>query len=148
MAGAGGGAGETIGTSYTPVPATPVDGHAAGRGAVDVADGGWNRRAVTLSDGEMRTILSYDALMKSRTPDARPLAELGVNVEARVAELHADEARLQRRLADLGFVPGEYVRVLARGAFGGEPLAVRVGRSTFALRRHEAACIRVLPQAG
>ena len=50
--------------------------------------------------------------------------------------------------ADLGFVPGEYVRIVARGALGGEPLAVRVGRSTFALRRHEAACVQVLPHRG
>ena len=79
---------------------------------------------------------------------ACPLADLAVNAEGRVAALSADGAALRRRLADLGFVPGEYVRVVARGALGGEPLAVRVGRSTFALRRHEAACIQVLPHAG
>lgn len=49
------------------------------------------------------------------------------------------------RLHDLGFVPGEIVRVLARGPVGGEPLAVRVGTSTFALRRHEADCIVIAP---
>ncbi|MFM7066291.1 MAG: ferrous iron transport protein A [Gammaproteobacteria bacterium] len=86
--------------------------------------------------------------MTAPTPSARPLADLAVDVEARVTTLSALEAPLQRRLADLGFVPGEYVRIVARGALGGEPLAVRVGRSTFALRRHEAACIQVLPQAG
>jgi ferrous iron transport protein A len=49
------------------------------------------------------------------------------------------------RLADLGFVRGERVRVLARGRPGGEPLVVRIGDSTFALRRAEAACVRVQP---
>jgi len=34
--------------------------------------------------------------------------------------------------------------VLARGVPGGEPLAVRVGLSTFALRRAEADCVRVV----
>jgi ferrous iron transport protein A len=52
---------------------------------------------------------------------------------------------LTRRLADLGFLPGERVHVLARGPLGGEPLAVRVGTATFALRRLEADCIRIAP---
>jgi len=45
-------------------------------------------------------------------------------------------------------LPGEHVRVIARGALGGTPLAVRVGTSTFALRRIEARCVQValLPQ--
>ena len=54
-------------------------------------------------------------------------------------------ADLTRRLADLGFLPGERVRVLARGPLGGEPVAVRVGTATFALRRLEADCIRIAP---
>lgn len=50
-----------------------------------------------------------------------------------------------QRLEELGFLPGERVMITARGAPGGEPLAVRVGHSTFALRRAEAACVRVRP---
>ncbi len=53
-------------------------------------------------------------------------------------------ADLPERLAELGFLAGERVRVLARAPFG-DPLAVRVGSGTFALRRAEADCIRVLP---
>ena len=49
------------------------------------------------------------------------------------------------RLEELGFLPGERVMVLTRGKPGGDPLAVRVGHSTFALRRAEAACVRVRP---
>jgi ferrous iron transport protein A len=52
---------------------------------------------------------------------------------------------LIRRLKELGFVKGEAVRILHRGYFGGEPLAVRIGQSTFALRRFEAALIGVIP---
>ncbi|MDY7537909.1 FeoA family protein [Undibacterium sp. RTI2.1] len=48
-----------------------------------------------------------------------------------------------RRLKELGFVKGESVKILHRGYFGGEPLAVRIGQSTFALRRFEAALIGV-----
>jgi len=32
---------------------------------------------------------------------------------------------------------------MSRGLFGGDPLAVRVGLSTFALRRDEARCIEL-----
>jgi len=52
-------------------------------------------------------------------------------------------AELLRRLIEIGFLPGERVRIVARGALGGTPLAVRVGTSTFALRRMEARCIHV-----
>lgn len=48
-----------------------------------------------------------------------------------------------RWLEEIGFMPGEHVELMARGAFGGDPLVVRVGLSTFALRRAEAACIVV-----
>jgi len=59
---------------------------------------------------------------------------------------HAPEAQLteiSRRLKELGFVAGESIRVLDRGYFGGEPVAVRVGQSTFALRNFEAALIGI-----
>jgi len=49
----------------------------------------------------------------------------------------ASAVHLFRRLAELGFIPGETVKVL-RKSFGGEPIAVRVGNSTFALRKYEA----------
>jgi ferrous iron transport protein A len=52
-------------------------------------------------------------------------------------------AERARQLADLGFTPGELVAVLARAWPGGDPLVVRVGPSRFALRRAEAACVRV-----
>ena len=47
-----------------------------------------------------------------------------------------------RRLAEIGFLPGERVKVVARVP-GGDPMAVRVGNSTFALRRREAQCVHV-----
>jgi ferrous iron transport protein A len=48
-----------------------------------------------------------------------------------------------RRLGELGFIPGEPVRVLRRGPGGREPLAVQIGETQFALRLLEAQCIRV-----
>lgn len=46
-------------------------------------------------------------------------------------------------LEEIGFLPGEAVRVMARGQPGADPLVVRIGQSTFALRRAEAECISV-----
>lgn len=45
------------------------------------------------------------------------------------------------RLDELGFVPGEAVQIIAIGPMGGDPIAVRLGASRFALRRGEAARI-------
>jgi ferrous iron transport protein A len=59
----------------------------------------------------------------------------------------AEGRELVLRLTEIGFVPGEAVRIVASGVPGREPLAVRLGRTTFALRRHEASLIRVTPGA-
>jgi ferrous iron transport protein A len=48
-----------------------------------------------------------------------------------------------RQLEEIGFYPGEQVMVMTRGFLGGDPLVVRVGQSTFALRGDEAACIQL-----
>jgi ferrous iron transport protein A len=48
-----------------------------------------------------------------------------------------------RWLEEIGFIPGEQVVLMARAALGGDPLVVRIGQSTFALRRAEAACIQL-----
>jgi ferrous iron transport protein A len=53
-----------------------------------------------------------------------------------------DDATL-RRLGEIGFIPGEPVRVLRRGPGGREPLAVLVGDTLIALRLAEARCIEV-----
>jgi ferrous iron transport protein A len=86
--------------------------------------------------------------MKTLTDQAPSrLSELAVNDTAYVAAVdpprHAAGAALGQRLSELGFFVGERLRVVARGPFGGEPIAVRVGTSTFALRRHEADCVRI-----
>jgi ferrous iron transport protein A len=50
-----------------------------------------------------------------------------------------------QRLEEIGFIPGERIVVMARGSPGGDPMVVRVGLSTFALRRAEAACVHLAP---
>ncbi len=65
----------------------------------------------------------------------------------RVLAVHApqDAPDWARWLVEIGFLPGEAVTVRSRSAWGGDPLAVRVGHSIFALRRAEAACVEVEP---
>ena len=48
-----------------------------------------------------------------------------------------------RQLEEIGFLPEEQVAVMARAFPGGDPLVVRVGLSTFALRRAEARCVEL-----
>jgi ferrous iron transport protein A len=77
------------------------------------------------------------------------LTELGTGLRARVVSVcapHAASTDLGRRLAELGFLPGEAVRIVARGLMARAPLAVRIGTGTFALRLFEAACVRVCPE--
>ena len=81
-------------------------------------------------------------------PAGIPLGDLATGALARVLSVSGAGASrdLKRRLAELGFLPGERVKIVARGFLGREPLAVRIGTGTFALRRFEAACITVLPE--
>jgi ferrous iron transport protein A len=78
------------------------------------------------------------------------LADLPNGTLARVISVRPPDAaappEIARRLAELGFLPGELVRIVGRGLLSREPIAVRVGTGTFALRLFEAACIRVRPE--
>lgn len=76
------------------------------------------------------------------TLDKLPKNALGVISDVNTRGENAD---VSRRLLELGFVAGETVRVIAKGFFASGPMAVRVGGTTFALRRFEAAMISVLP---
>jgi ferrous iron transport protein A len=44
---------------------------------------------------------------------------------------------LERRLIQLGFVSGEHIEIVTQARPGGDPFVVRVGTTTFALRRRE-----------
>ena len=69
-------------------------------------------------------------------------------VRTGVSDLEGGDIGL--RLLELGFVEGESLRVIAHGYPGREPLAVRIGSTTFALRRFEADHVLVTraPQSG
>ena len=72
--------------------------------------------------------------------DQAPLSTVWRVARVRVSDGQDAQAR---QLEEIGFLPGESVCVMARGVWGGDPLAVRVGLSTFALRRDEARCIEL-----
>jgi ferrous iron transport protein A len=50
---------------------------------------------------------------------------------------------IAQRLRDLGFVPGEPVRLVARAPWSADPLLVQIGSTRFALRRAEAERVSV-----
>ncbi len=50
---------------------------------------------------------------------------------------------IAQRLRDLGFVPGERVRVVACGPWRADPILIQVGSTRFALRRAEAERVSV-----
>ena len=77
----------------------------------------------------------------SQLPDRR-----AAQVHDVVAPAHSPE--WARWLAEIGFLPGERVQILTRALPGGDPLVVRVGDGTFALRCAEAACVRVVNVPG
>ena len=84
------------------------------------------------------TMITLDALAAGQSATVIHLAP---------SDRHGDAGvDVSRRLMELGFVPGETIRMLKRGLPGGDPLAVRVGQSTFALRRFEAALISIKPE--
>jgi ferrous iron transport protein A len=50
---------------------------------------------------------------------------------------------IARRLLEVGFVPGEPIEIIEEIRPGGDPIAVRIGSSIFALRRREAQAVMV-----
>ena len=82
-------------------------------------------------------------------PEAISLDRLPVGTAARVESV--DWAALDQgeatRLRQFGFDEGVTVEPLHLGPFGRDPIAIRVGRMTVAIRRKHAGAIRVIPAA-
>lgn len=85
----------------------------------------------------------------SRNVAPRPLSLVGKGHNAIVVGMVSadgdEQLAVQMRLRELGFVPGEELRVVAESFPGRDPIAVRLGSTTFALRRFEAAMVTVIP---
>lgn len=88
--------------------------------------------------------LSALGLEAAAAPRVRSLSEarrgdVGV-IQAVDASLGEE---LERRLLEMGFVEGARIEVLHEGAFGRDPLAVRLDDMRVALRRREARAVAV-----
>jgi ferrous iron transport protein A len=96
-----------------------------------------------MSDAETRIRNGHEA-------DSMRLIDLPIGRSARVigidSPILAEDASERRRLAAIGFLPGEFVKVVAYSPLGRNPIAVAIGNSLFGLRRIEAECIRVSPE--
>jgi len=100
------------------------------------------------------TSLSTAKLPTCHLSTDRPIplsrVELGQSVIVREVRCDSSEAEggdIGRRLLELGFVEGERLRIVAHGYPGREPIAVRIGNTTFALRRFEADHVLVVSAA-
>jgi ferrous iron transport protein A len=87
------------------------------------------------------TVAKADKLM--------PLSGVGIGQTVTIREVRTGVSEpeggdIGLRLLELGFVEGESLRVIAHGFPGREPIAVRIGNTTFALRRFEADHVLVM----
>ncbi len=105
-----------------------VDWHAEALGSADVA-----QSLASLHKGA-RGIVAY----------------VGSNGVAAEILGDVEGSTLARRLLEVGFVPGERVEIIQEIRPGGDPIAVRIGSSMFALRRREAQAVyvRLEPSTG
>ena len=94
-----------------------------------------------------RTALPLASLPKGCWATITAVAEPDVSATNISMNRDSVEVEVIRRLRELGFLAGEHVKIIARGLGGVEPIAVRIGTATFALRRFEADCIQVQPLA-
>ena len=80
---------------------------------------------------------------------ALPLDLLELGTKARVAAIDWDllDPTEANRLKHFGFDEGVSVEALHLGPFGRDPIAVRVGRMTVAIRRKHASAVCVVPLA-
>jgi ferrous iron transport protein A len=88
------------------------------------------------------------SIVRNKVSDETPVATLdhasiGCALTVRFVQAPHAVPEWARWLEEIGFIVGEQVMLMARGMPGGDPMVVRVGHSTFALRRAEAACVHV-----
>lgn len=73
------------------------------------------------------------------------LDSLSKGVVARVFGFDPTDVSLVAKLREIGFAEGDEVELMGRGWLGGAPLSIRLNRTLIALRKKEAALVRVEP---
>ncbi|MBB3764842.1 FeoA family protein [Sphingomicrobium lutaoense] len=88
-------------------------------------------------------------MTKANLPDTLALDQLAVGVRAHISDIDWSILAVgdALRLKNFGFDEGVAIEALHLGPFGRDPLAVKVGRMTVAIRRAHAAAVRVVPLA-
>jgi ferrous iron transport protein A len=89
------------------------------------------------------TALEVRSLASLHKGDRGIVSALPLDAGQAVAIGDSAGSTLARRLLEVGFVPGERIEVIEEIRPGGDPLAVRIGSSIFALRRREALGVMV-----
>ncbi len=126
-------------------------------GLVPCTNGGQTLSSLNDIDSHLRSgTLPYVNQELATFDTLQSLATLGKGSKGVIEEVRDDATQLGEnllheasgatvlmRLLELGFVVGEEVEVIAEVRPGGDPIAVRVGGSCFALRRREAAAVMV-----
>jgi len=116
----------------------------------------WNSLVADDSHYE-ETLVTQDAFHSREFPmPPVSLSSLRKGARGTVADVREDaqslgdeaQSTVSRRLLELGFVPGEAVEVIAEIWPGGDPMAVRLGNTLFALRRREAGAVLVSVEGG
>lgn len=82
-------------------------------------------------------------------PETTSLDQLKLGTNARIVSIDWDllDHGEASRLKHFGFDEGVSVQPLHLGPFGRDPLAIRVGRMTVAIRRAHARAVRVVAAA-
>jgi ferrous iron transport protein A len=89
--------------------------------------------SATLTGNAQETVAHLALLKKGDSATVTGLAEA----------VGDEQLAIKVRLLELGFAAGEKIRVVAESFPRRDPMAVRVGNTTFALRRAEAAMIQI-----
>lgn len=74
------------------------------------------------------------------------LADLAPSQTGVIVNVHGADPATSRRLVDLGFAPGSRVEMLRRAPLA-DPIIFRVAGYDLAIRRIQARCVEVTPDA-
>ena len=100
----------------------------------------------------MRTVLNHTVRMDAfAAPGGMTLAPGSFSLSALppgtmgtvIGVGQGENTSLERRLMELGFVTGERIEILTEAWPGRDPFVVRIGTTTFALRRREVETVWV-----
>jgi Fe2+ transport system protein FeoA len=98
----------------------------------------------------MRTVLNHTRIMDAfaapggvtLAPGSASLSALPAGAAGTIIGVGGNGG-LERRLMELGFVAGERIEILSEAWPGRDPFVVRIGTTTFALRRREVETVWV-----